>query len=84
MITKIFNFIKDRILVFVPTILGISETIVKFIKELITLVIDILYPIIPNNKFKVIVTKIREIVESIYTWISTNKEKILNYLKLIP
>ncbi len=84
MITKIFNFIKNRVLVFVPTILGISETIVKFIKELITLVVDILYPIIPNNKFKVIVTKIRATVESIYTWISTNKEKILNYLKLIP
>jgi phage-related protein len=84
MITKILNFIKSRVLVFVPTILGIAETVVKFVKEVITLIVDILYPVIPNDKFKVIVTKIRATVESIYTWISTNKDKILNYLKLIP
>jgi len=84
MITKILNFIKSRVLVFVPTILGIAETVVKFVKEVITLIVDILYPVIPNDMFKVIVTKIRATVESIYTWISTNKDKILNYLKLIP
>jgi phage-related protein len=84
MITKILNFLKSRILVFVPTILGIAESVVKFIKELITLVVDVLYPIIPNATFKVIVTKIRAVVESIYTWIGANKEKILNYLNLIP
>lgn len=84
MIKKIFNFIKDRILVFVPTILGLVETVVKFVKELITLIMDILYPIIPNAAFKIIVSKIRSVVESIYAWISENKEKVLNYLKLIP
>jgi len=83
MIAKIVNFIKTRILVFIPTLLGIAEAAIKFLKEVITLVVDILYPIIPNAAFKVIVTKIRSVVESIYTWISENKEKLLAYLKLI-
>jgi len=84
MIAKIINYIKTRILVFVPTLLGIGEAIVKFIKEVITLIVDVLYPIIPNDTFKIIVTKVRAVVESVYTWISENKEKILNYLNLIP
>lgn len=83
MIAKILQFIKTRILVFVPTLLGIVETIVKFIKEVITLIVDILYPIIPNAGFKVMVAKIRSVVEAIYQWISENKEKLLKYLNLI-
>lgn len=83
MIAKILNFIKTRLLVFLPTLLGIIETAIKFLKEVITLIVDILYPIIPNEKFKVIVTKIRKIVDAIYDWISKNKNKLLTYLKLI-
>ena len=83
MIAKIITFIKTRLLVFIPSLLGIAEAIVKFVKEVITLVVDILYPIIPNAQFKIIVTKIRSIVEAIYSWISGNKEKLLAYLKLI-
>jgi hypothetical protein len=83
MIAKIVTFIKTRLLVFLPTLLGIVETAIKFLKEALTLVVDILYPIIPNAAFKVVVTKIRNIVDVIYDWINKNKEKLLTYLKLI-
>ncbi len=83
MLANIFIFIKTRILAFVPSILGIVEVAIKFLKEVLTLVADILYPIIPNATFKVIVTKIRAIIEVIYDWISKNKEKLLAYIKLI-
>ena len=68
---------------FLPSLLGIAEAAVKFIKEVLTLVVDILFPIIPIAKFKVLVTTIRGGVDKLYDWISKNKEKLLAYLKLI-
>jgi len=71
------------IAIFLPTILGILEAFLKFVKEVLTLVVDILFPIIPIAKFKVIVTAMRGGVDKISDWLSKNKEKILAYLKLI-
>ena len=68
---------------FLPTIIGILEVVVKFVKEVLTLVADILFPIIPIAKFKVIVTAMRGFVDKLSDWLGKNKEKILAYLKLI-
>lgn len=67
----------------VSPLLGIVETVLKFIKELLTLVVAILFPIIPNDKFKSLITWLRDIVNKIYEWVSANKEKILAATKLI-
>ena len=75
-------FIRTRLLVFLPTLLGLIETAMKFIKELLTLIVDILYPIIPNKNFKAIVSGMRALITAIYDWISKNKESLLAYLKL--
>ena len=68
---------------FLPTFLGLIEAIVKFVKEVLTLVVDILFPIIPIAKFKTFVTAMRSFVDKLYDWISKNKEKLLAWLKLI-
>ena len=68
---------------FLPTIIGILEVVVKFVKEVLTLVADILFPIISIAKFKVIVTAMRGFVDKLSDWLGKNKEKILAYLKLI-
>ena len=76
------NKIKNWILAFLPTILGIVETALKFLKEVLTLVVDILFPIIPIGKFKTIVSTIREVVNKIYDTVSNLKIKLLKYIGL--
>ena len=46
-------------------VLGILQAIVKFIKEVLTLIVDLLFPVIPDGKFEDIVEKIREIVNKV-------------------
>jgi hypothetical protein len=65
------------------TAIGILEVVVKFLKELLTLIVDVLYPIIPADKFKAIVDSIRSWVNGIYEWLSQNKEKVIAYLNLL-
>ena len=77
------TYIRTRLLAFIPTLIGIIEVALKFIKEAITLIVNILFPIIPVAGFKVIVTKIRSIIDIASDWLSKNKEKILAILKLI-
>ena len=76
-----------KLLTWLPAIiaplLGIVEAVVKFIKEILTLVVTILFPIIPSEKFKNIVTKVRTIVDKVYDWISGGKEKILKAIGAI-
>ena len=69
---------------FLPTIFGLAEAVLKFVKEFLTLVADILYPIIPSDKFKNIVTKVRGYIDVAYQWLSDNKDKVLAWLNLIP
>ena len=64
-------------------LLGIVEAVVKFAKELLTLIVTILFPIIPNEKFKVTVTTIRALVDKIYDWISGGKDTILKAIGAI-
>jgi len=65
------------------TVLGILEVVIKFLKELLTLVVSVLFPIIPSNKFKAIVTAIRGWVDKIYDFISKYKDMILKAIGAI-
>ena len=56
--------------------LGIAQAILKLIKEILTLIVDILYPIIPSSKFQAIVDKVRSIVNAVDDWL----EKIKGFL----
>ena len=57
-------------------VLGIAQAIVKLAKEVLTLIVDILYPLIPSAKFQAIVDKIRSIVNAVDGWL----EKIKGFL----
>lgn len=61
----------------VATVLGIVEAILKVLKELLTLVVDILFPVIPIAKFKAFVTWLRGVVDIVYDWVSKIKEALL-------
>lgn len=67
----------------VAPLLGILEAAVKFLKEVLTLVVTILFPIIPSESFKKVVTMIRGIVDKVYDLLSQWKDKILVAIKLI-
>jgi len=57
-------------------ILGIIQAIIKFIKEVLTLVVNLLLPVIPSHKFDDIVMKVRNIMNKI----DEGVEKIKNFL----
>ena len=46
-------------------VLGIIQAAIKFIKEVITLIINLLFPIIPDGKFEEIVLKVRDIINKV-------------------
>jgi hypothetical protein len=77
----------SKLLLWLPAIvaplLGILEAVLKFLKEVLTLVVTVLFPIIPNEGFKKIVTTVRGIVDKVYDLLSQWKEKILSAIKLI-
>ena len=68
---------------FVAPLLGILEAVLKFLKEVLTLIVTILFPIIPHEGFKKVVTKIRTWVDKLYDLLSQWKDKILSAIKLI-
>ena len=47
------------------SILGVVQAFIKLLKEILTAIVNILFPIIPSAKFKAIVTKVRDIVNKI-------------------
>lgn len=64
----------------VATIFGLLEAVLKFLKEVLTLAVDILFPIIPNAKFKAFVTWLRGKIDKFYDVISKAKESILKWV----
>lgn len=60
----------------VVSIIGIVQAVIKFLKEVLTAIVNILFPIIPSAKFQGVVLKVRQIVEVIDSWF----EKIKGYL----
>lgn len=75
------DFIK-KILKWIPTnlgaILGIVQAVIKFGKEVCTLFIDILAPVIPGTKDDEIVAKVRDFFNLIDEWVETVKGWLLN------
>ena len=71
---KIFSIIPNGI----SGLLGILQAFIKFGKEVCTLAIDILSPIIPNAQFKIVVEKIRGIFNTVDRWIEAVKQLLLN------
>lgn len=59
------------------SVLGMVQVIIKFVKEVLTLVVNILFPIIPDGKFEQVVLKVRSIVESVDAWIEKGKAVLL-------
>ena len=57
--------------------LGIAQVVVKFVKEICTLCVNVLYPVIPSEKFKEVVEKVRAIVDVADKWIEKGKDFLL-------
>lgn len=62
-------------------IIGVIQAILKFIKEVLTLIVDILFPVIPSTAFKVAVEKLRAIINIIDEFLEKNIKSI--FLKII-
>jgi len=71
-VTKIIQWI----MVFLAGNLGIVQVAIKFAKEVITLIVDILFPIIPISKFQSVVLAIRNAINVIDGWV----EKLKSWL----
>lgn len=71
-ILKIVDWVKA----FLAGNLGVIQAGIKFVKEVLTLVIDILFPIIPSSKFQGIVLAVRNAVNTVDGWV----EKLKAYL----
>lgn len=54
-------------------IIGVAQAIVKLVKEVLTLIVDILYPVIPSAKFKQVVDTIRNMVNTVDNWLEKLK-----------
>lgn len=61
MFAKLLSWIPVNI----AGLLGIVQGVLKCIKEILTVVINILLPIIPGDKFDDVVLKVRDIVNKI-------------------
>jgi len=72
-ITKIVNWLKLNVV----SILGIAQAVVKFMKEILTAVVNLLFPVIPNANFQAIVMAVRDAVNAIDAWIEKIKTWIL-------
>jgi hypothetical protein len=68
-VTKIIQWV----MVFLAGNLGVIQAGIKFVKELITLIIDILFPIIPIAKFQKVVLAIRAGIETADGWVEKIK-----------
>lgn len=71
-----------KLTLWIPKILGggfgIVQAVVKFIKEVLTLIVDILYPVIPSEKFQTVTDKIRDFVNEIDEILEQIKQFLLN------
>lgn len=80
--TVLIKFVKWLVAI-LATSIGLIEAILKFVKEALTLAVDILFPVIPFEGFKNTVTWIRSIVNMAYEWLNVNKARILRWLGAI-
>lgn len=59
------------------SILGMVQVIIKFVKEVLTLVVNILFPIIPDGKFEQAVLLVRAVVEKVDSFVEKGKYWLL-------
>lgn len=76
MIKKITDWIRLNLV----SILGLIQSVIKVFKEIVTAIVNILFPLIPSLKFQSVVMKIREIINSVDEWIERIKLWILPVL----
>ena len=76
MIAKLLGWSKLNL----ASILGILKAVVKLLKEVLTAVVNILFPIIPSEKFKSLVLKVRAVVEKADEWLNSIQAKLLGFL----
>ena len=75
--TKILNWIRAN----GASVIGIAQAAVKLIKEILTAIINILFPLFPDDgAFERTVLKIREWVEKIDGWLEKIKVWLLSFL----
>jgi len=46
-------------------VLGVVQAVIKALKEILTVIVNILFPVIPSAKFKAIITAVRGIVNKL-------------------
>lgn len=56
------------------SVLAVIQSALKFIKEVLTACVNILYPIIPSDKFKAIVEKVRGVVNMVDDLVEKGKK----------
>ena len=75
------NTLIQKLLTWLPknisAILGIVQAIIKFGKEVCTLLLDIVAPLIPGNKDDNIIKSIRNVFNSIDGWVEKIKDFLL-------
>ena len=76
------SFLK-KLIGYLPTnlagILGIVQALVKFIKEVLTACVNILFPVFPNAVFHTLVETIRNLVNKVDDGIGVAKEWLLKF-----
>jgi len=73
--------IVNWILLVLPSIFGIVQAVLKFVKEVLTAVVNCLYPIIPSKKFQGVVEAVRGVVNVVDDWIEKIKSAVLGVIK---
>ena len=61
----------------ISSILGIIEAVVKLLKELVTLALTLVAPIIPGDKDEELLNRSREVLNKIYDGLSKVKDFLL-------
>ena len=59
------------------SVIAMVQVVLKFIKEVLTLVVNILFPIIPDGPFEVLVLKVRDVVNKVDEIVEKIKAKLV-------
>ena len=63
------------------TVLAVIQVGIKFLKEILTGIVNILFPIIPSEKFQSVVNKVREIVNKVDSVVQKIKDWLIGVAK---
>lgn len=73
-VTKIISWVKLNL----ASVLGMIQVVLKFIKEVLTLALNIIFPAFPHSeKFEATVVKVRDFINTIDAWVETLKSYLL-------